>query len=250
MAGRARSPFLKPHWQSLPLERPRNDGQPPRSWQPVGAFGEEGRRRSMRRKAIMVDVDGVLVTHPDAGGWSANLENDLGIPPAVLHDRFFRRHWDDVVHGRAALQDRLALALAEFAPSVSPAALIDYWFKNDAHIGARLLAELQILRKAGFELHLATVQEHERAAYLWDRLALRDSFDAMHYAAAIGCSKPYHNFYRAVEAAVQMPPAAIFFIDDKIENVEAARECGWTAALWTGSSTVRELMQVMQWEYR
>lgn len=204
----------------------------------------------MRRKAIMVDVDGVLIKHPTEGGWSANLENDLGIPPAVLHDRFFRRHWTDVVHGRAALRDRLALALGEIAPSVSPAALIGYWFKNDAHIDERLLGELEHLREAGFELHLATVQEHERAADLWDRLALRDHFDGMHYAASLGCSKPDHAFYRAVEASVQIPPAAIFFIDDKIENVEAARECGWTAALWTGSSTVWELMQVMQWEYR
>jgi putative hydrolase of the HAD superfamily len=204
----------------------------------------------MRRKAIIVDVDGVLITHPDAGGWSANLEHDLGICPTLLHDVFFRRHWDDVVHGRAALRDRLAPALAELAPSVSPAALIEYWFGNDAHIDERLLAELQILRKAGFELHLATVQEHERAAYLWDRLALKDSFDGMHYAAALGYSKPDHAFYRAVEAAVQIEPEAIFFIDDKIDNVEAARECGWTAALWTGESTVRELMHVMQWEYR
>lgn len=162
----------------------------------------------MRRKAIMVDVDGVLVTHPDAGGWSANLENDLGIPLASLNELFFRRHWADVVHGRAALRDRLALALAEIAPSVSPAVLIEYWFKNDAHIDERLLAELQHLREAGFELHLATVQEHERAAYLWERLALRDSFDGMHYAAALGCSKPDHAFYRAVEAAVPIPPAA------------------------------------------
>jgi putative hydrolase of the HAD superfamily len=203
----------------------------------------------MRRKAIMVDVDGVLVTHPNKGGWSGNLEHDLGICPTLLNDVFFRRHWDDVVHGRVALRDRLALALAELAPSVSPTALIEYWFGNDAHIDERLLAELQILRKAGLELHLATVQEHERAAYLWDRLALRDSFDGMHYAAALGYSKPDHAFYRAVEAAVQIEPEAIFFIDDKIENVEAARECGWTAALWTGSSTVRELMQAMQWEY-
>lgn len=203
----------------------------------------------MRRKAIMVDVDGVLVTHPDAGGWSANLENELGIPLASLNELFFRRHWADVVHGRAALRDRLALALAELAPSVSPEALIEYWFDNDAHINERLLAELQHLRKAGFELHLATVQEHERAAYLWDRLALKDHFDAMHYAASLGFSKPDHAFYRAVEAAVQIPPAAIFFIDDKIENVVAARECGWAAALWTGESTVGELMVAMRWDY-
>ena len=201
----------------------------------------------MRRTAIMVDVDGVLITHPDAGGWSANLENDLGIPLASLQDGFFRRHWADVVHGRAALRDRLALALAEIAPSVSPAALIEYWFDNDAHIDERLLEELQHLRKAGFELHLATVQEHERAAYLWNHLALKDSFDGLHYAASLGHSKPDHAFYRAVEAAVQIPPAAIFFIDDKIENVVAARECSWTAAQWTGDSTVRELMRAAQW---
>jgi putative hydrolase of the HAD superfamily len=204
----------------------------------------------MRRKAIMVDVDGVLITHPNAGGWSANLENDLGIPLASLQDGFFRRHWDDVVHGRAPLRGRLALALAELAPSVSPGALIEYWFDNDAHIDERLLAELRLLRQAGFELHLATVQEHERAAYLWDRLALRDSFDGMHYAAALGHSKPDHAFYRAVTAAVHIEPEAIFFIDDKIDNVEAARECGWAAALWTGESTVRELMHAMQWEGR
>lgn len=62
----------------------------------------------MRRKAIMVDVDGVLVAHPDAGEWSANLEHDLGISPTLLHEVFFCRHWDDVVHGRAALRDRLS----------------------------------------------------------------------------------------------------------------------------------------------
>lgn len=112
------------------------------------------------------------------------------------------------------------------------------------------MAELRHLRQAGFELHLATVQEHERAAYLWNHLALKDCFDGMHYAAALGCSKPDHAFYRAVEAAVQVPPAAIFFIDDRIENVVAAGECGWTAALWTGDSTVGELMDAMQWEYR
>jgi putative hydrolase of the HAD superfamily len=198
----------------------------------------------------MVDVDGVLIKHPDAGGWSANLENDLGIPVASLQEGFFRHHWADIVNGRAALRDRLALALANIAPSVSPAALIEYWFDNDAHIDERLLAELQHLRKAGFELHLATVQEHERAGYLWNHLAMKDSFDGMHYAAALGYSKPDHAFYRAVEAAVQIPPAGIFFIDDKPENVVAASECGWTATLWTGDSTVRELMEAMEWKYR
>ncbi len=195
----------------------------------------------------MVDVDGVLVTHTDPKGWSSNLEKDLGIPVAALQDVFFGRHWADVVHGRAPLRERLSLALAEIAPAASPTALIEYWFEHDAHIDTRLLAELQFLRNEGFELHLATVQEHERAAYLWDRLRLRESFDGIHYAAALGCSKPDQAFYHAVEAAVKLGPEAIFFIDDKIENVAAARQCGWAAAVWTGQSTVRELMHTLEW---
>lgn len=195
----------------------------------------------------MVDVDGVLITHPNPQGWSANLEIDLGISPPALQLRFFDRDWPDVVHGRAALRDRLALALAEIAPATSPDALIDYWFSNDAHLDQRLLEELQVLRAEGFELYLATVQEHERAAFLWDRLRLRERFDGMHYSADLGYSKPDRAFFRAAEAASNLPPEAIFFVDDRIENISAAKECGWTSALWTGQDTLRELMRKLQW---
>lgn len=195
----------------------------------------------------MVDVDGVLITHPHPEGWSAHLELDLGISYPALHERFFRREWDDVVHGRAAIRDRLASALAEIAPAVTPDVMIDYWFSNDAHINHSLLAELQLLRREGFELHLATVQEHERARYLWDNLGLHESFDSIHYSAALGYSKPEHAFYRDVELATQLLPDAIFFIDDKVENVAAAKECGWNAALWTGHETVRKLMRMLKW---
>jgi putative hydrolase of the HAD superfamily len=202
----------------------------------------------MQRRAIMVDVDGVLITHPHPKGWSANLEIDLGISPQALHERFFRREWDDVVHGRAAIRDRLAPALAEIAPAALPDVLIEYWFRNDAHVDDRLLAELQHLGREGFELHLATVQEHERAKYIWDHLAMRETFDSIHYSAALGYSKPNHAFYRAVESALGLSSDAIFFIDDKVENVTAAKECGWTAAVWTGHETVRELMRVSKWK--
>jgi putative hydrolase of the HAD superfamily len=202
----------------------------------------------MHRRALMVDVDGVLIKHPHPKGWSANLEIDLGISPPVLQERFFRREWDDVVHGRAAIRDRLAPALAEIAPALFPDVLIEYWFSNDAHVDDCLLAELQHLRREGFELHLATVQEHERARYIWDILGLRETFNSIHYSAALGYSKPNHAFYRAVESASRLSPDAIFFIDDKVENVAAAKECGWTAALWAGDKTLRELMRILKWK--
>ena len=194
------------------------------------------------RRAIMVDVDGVLIRHPASAGWSADLERDLGVSITALQEGFFAPHWQDVVCGRAALRDRLKPVLAHIAPAVSADALIDYWFRNDAHLDWHLLTELDGIRRSGIEVHLATVQEHERARYLWDELALRDHFDGMHYAAALGSAKPALEFYRAIEDRTGLTANQIFFIDDWHENVAAAHACGWLAAVWSGGQSVVELM--------
>jgi putative hydrolase of the HAD superfamily len=196
----------------------------------------------MTIEAIMVDVDGVLIVHPDARGWSVHLERDLGIPASTLQAAFFAPHWDDVSHGRASLRARLAPVLREIAPHVTCDALIDYWFRNDAHVNQALLAELASIRAAGIEVHLATVQEHERARYLWEELGFRTRFDGLHYAAALGCAKPAALFYRSIEARTGFRPEALLLLDDRLANVEAAIMCGWSAALWTGKETLRSLL--------
>jgi putative hydrolase of the HAD superfamily len=196
----------------------------------------------MTIKAIMVDVDGVLVTHPDPSGWHVHLKRDLGLSPDDLQQHFFAYHWDDVVHGRAGLRERLSLVLAKLTPQIEPDRLIRYWFANDAHVNKPLLRELISLRCQGLATHLATVQEHERAQYLWETLDLREYFDGMHYAAALGCSKPDATFFRAIETRTGFKPSEIFFIDDKLANIEAAWAAGWRAALWTGDSSLQTLL--------
>lgn len=200
---------------------------------------------AMAIKAIMVDVDGVLISHPEKGGWATHLERDIGLSAAALQQAFFAQHWDDVVNGRASLRERLAPVLQDIAPDVPCDRLIDYWFTNDAHLNAPLLAELAAIRAGGMQLHLATVQEHERAHYLWDTLDLRSRFDGMHYAADLGCSKPDPSFFKAIESRTRFEPDSLCLIDDRIANVEGAIDCGWSAALWTGADTLRSLLSEM-----
>ncbi|MDX3806633.1 HAD-IA family hydrolase [Bosea thiooxidans] len=190
----------------------------------------------------MVDVDGVVIVHPDSQGWARHLERDLGLSPEALQTAFFHRHWQDIVLGRAALQERLAPVLAEIAPHLRPDQLMRYWFENDACLDRGLLAQLAPIRESGVQLHLATVQEHERARYIWDELALREHFDGMHYAAELGWAKPDALFFRAIEAKAGFSAAEIFFIDDKQANVDAARALGWNAALWDGTESLMELI--------
>ncbi|HEX4183684.1 MAG TPA: HAD-IA family hydrolase [Caulobacteraceae bacterium] len=197
----------------------------------------------MALKALMVDVDGVVIVHPNPGGWSANLERDLGVSAERLQKAFFRPHFADVVCGRAGLRERLTPVLREIAPAVTADALINYWFAEDAHLDRRLLDDLATLRAGGLELHLATIQEHERARYLWNVLGLSQRFDAIHYAAEIGWAKPAPEFFQAVEARTGFRGDEVLLIDDSARNVESARALGWRAVLWTSGMHLEEALK-------
>lgn len=190
----------------------------------------------------MVDVDGVLIIHPDTAGWSVHLERDLGVSAKALHRHFFQVHWDEIIHGRAGLRERLTLALDTIAPNCTCDELIEYWFSNDAHVNLSLLRDLTLLRERGIEIHLATVQEHERARYLWDTVGFSDQFDGIHYAASLGSVKPDDAFYKKIEERSGFAPKDIFFIDDKIENVEGALNAGWSSAQWTTDARLQKLL--------
>jgi len=199
-------------------------------------------RAWMAISAIMFDVDGVLIAHPAESGWQQHLERDLGISAARLQQEFFAKHWDEVVHGRTTLRERLGPVLRDLAPDVGCDDLIRYWFTNDAHVNDALLLELASIRSGGTQVHLATVQERERAYFLWNDLGFREHFDAMHYAAALGCSKPALAFYRAIEERTGFRPSDLLLIDDRMANVEGAVACGWSAALWTPGNTLRSVL--------
>lgn len=190
----------------------------------------------------MVDVDGVVVHPNDPGGWAVRIREDLGLDFETLQAGFFRVHWQEIAHGRADLYERLTPVLAEIAPHLSAQAFVDYWFANDAQLNAPLLADLAALRATGVPVHLATVQEHHRARYLWETVGLKDRFDAMHYAADLGCAKPAPEFFRAVEARTGFAPTDLILIDDAPRNVEGARACGWRAALWDGTTTLAAVL--------
>ena len=192
-------------------------------------------------KALMVDVDGVVVT-PRPGGWAVDLEADLGISPALLQARFFKPVWRDVFLGRAGLHEKLSPVLAEIAPHLSSVDLVAYWFAKDSRLDDVLLADLAKARAGGLTLHLATVQEHERARYLWDTVGLRRHFDAMHYAADLGLTKSELAFFAAVGARTGFAPGEMLLLDDTPTNVETALAAGWRAALWTGRTPLFELL--------
>lgn len=195
-------------------------------------------------RAVLLDVDGVLITGRPADGlhWSHDLERDLGIAPELLQRRFFARYWADIVTGRAELRETLVPVLAEIAPAVSSEALLEYWFARDARLEGALLQDIAVLRRDGLTVALASNQEHLRARYLSVRLGLAGHVDHFYYSAAIGARKPDSAFYRHIEQALGEPPEALLLIDDTVENITAARQAGWRAVHWTAPRRFGDLV--------
>lgn len=64
---------------------------------------------------------------------------------------------------------------------------------------------------------------------LVNRWMISDAFDDIFISAEMGLAKPDPKIYQAVESELNKEPSELIFVDDFIENIEAARERGWNA---------------------
>lgn len=197
-------------------------------------------------RVLLLDVDGVIV-HPDPAhreAFETVLRSRWGMDGAHFQEQFFRANGEVLLCGRAHVRDLLPafLAASGVALGDDPAAVVED-FLHDWFIGRlpqtddAVLQRVAGLRRRGIPVHLATNQDSMRAEQLWQATGLARHFDHMHVSARLGVAKPDAAFYGAAEAATvelcgALGPSDILFLDDKPENVEAARRHGWRAALY------------------
>ncbi len=61
-----------------------------------------------------------------------------------------------------------------------------------------------------------------------------DAFDARFISARLGLAKPDPAIYEALERATGVPPGRLLFVDDRPDNIAAARARGWQGHLFEG----------------
>jgi len=193
---------------------------------------------------LVLDVDGVVIQgHPEGGHWDQHLARDLGIAPAALQEHFFDPHWRAIVTGKAEMRGVLDGMWHRLDCKAPPHAFVDYWFAADSKLDDDVLAQVDAWRARGNLAFLATVQEHNRADYLWRKLGLANHFDDILYSAGLGAAKPDAAFFERAFAELPVTaPDEIIFLDDSLKNVEAAAAQGWRARHFKSADDLRDAL--------
>jgi len=195
---------------------------------------------------LVLDIDGVvsLAQPGSAHPWHASLKADMAIDYEELERDFFRREFMEVLRGRLDLY----VALQDYFETRDMAdrleAFVAYWFEKDCVIDRAVLAQADAWRqRTGGRCFAASNQEHHRVAYLRDQAGLGAHFDEIVYSAALGVCKPDRVFFTSAQTRMGVTAAqAILFVDDKAENVDAARACGWRAMLYRGPESLEKAL--------
>ena len=181
---------------------------------------------------LALDVDGVLLDPgPNGtGSWQSALAERYGVDPTLLDSAFFRARWPGIIVGAEAIEPALAEVIAELGWTDDGRGVVDCWFEADFSVDHQVVEAVRMWTAAGARLVLVTNQEHRRARHLDQRLGTLLPVSGMAYSAALGFTKEHPQFFgRRPISSASPPQPFVVFVDDSPENVEVARQHGWTA---------------------
>lgn len=196
----------------------------------------------MQVEALLFDLGKVLV----------DFNFELGMDLFVSRTTIPREHFEKVIwdvnwirpyeRGEISSADylrylcemgTLKMELEEFHESWSAV------FLPDLIVPERLLASL----KQRYPLILVSNTNESHADFISRKYRVFDYFDHKILSHEVGSLKPDRKIYEAAIAAAGKPPEALFFADDREENVEAARQMGIRAHQFT---TVASLLEAFR----
>ena len=195
-------------------------------------------------KAILFDADGVL-QRPTVW-WREALMPILGAADIAEVDPFLR----DILETESA---HLC------APSGFDAALMETltrWncsarFADTAQALNAIrpyddvIEVVRVLRRAGMPCHIASNQQAGRARHMSERLGYKALFVEEFYSCRVGFAKPDVAYFNRVLELLGLPPQHVLFIDDRAENVDAAKRAGLAAAVYKGESGAEALQAIL-----
>jgi putative hydrolase of the HAD superfamily len=190
---------------------------------------------------VLFDADGVVQFSGELYAW---LDREHGWSAQQVDDFYWRLFHErsDYDGSPTGLVPAVALALADWGCAAPADQFVRQWFTRGAVPDPDALALVAALRRRGIKCSLASNQDLVRARFMDEELGYERLFDDRFYSARLGYAKPDPAYFHAVIEALRADPARVLFIDDRLENVEAARQCGLHAEVHRPGDRLRDTL--------
>lgn len=184
-----------------------------------------------RVTAVLWDADGVLQRVP--GGVEESMRpavaGRLEDVEGFLEDAIWAER--PALAGEVSWLDVLPELLERWGIGESYDDMVRIWLSIEPVAATHEL--LEALRKAGLRCYLATNQAEHRGVHMRDELGYAGLFDGAFYSYEMGVAKPDPAYFRFILDALGVPADELLFLDDRLDNVEAARSVGMRAEVWS-----------------
>jgi putative hydrolase of the HAD superfamily len=186
---------------------------------------------SGRVTAVLWDADGVLQRVPDGAEESMRpaLGGLLEDVDGFLEDAY--RAERPALAGDVSWLDVLPGLLARWGIGDSYDDVLRVWLSIEPVVETHAL--LRALRAAGVRCYLATNQAEHRGVHMRDELGYAGLFDGAFYSYEMRVAKPDPAYFRLIVEDLAVPAGELLFVDDRADNVAAARSVGMRAEVWS-----------------
>lgn len=187
--------------------------------------------RTLTVSTALFDADGVLQrTTP---GWREEILSHLGTRAETEGDSFLYEMFvteAPTMTGTTDFGDALQLLLDRYGIEASVEDVLAPSTRIETDQG--MLDAVAELRAAGTLCCLATNQQTRRAAHMREHLGYQEIFDEQFYSCELGLAKPDPRYFTEICLRLGVDPATVVFVDDREDNVEAARSVGLHAEVF------------------
>ena len=194
----------------------------------------------MKIEAVIFDYGGVLCFHPPD-----EQIGELAARAGAPHARFVETYWalrfeydrGDVTYveywrefGRRVGRDYSERDIDEFVQLD-----VAFWL----HVDQRMVEWARSLRRAGRKVALLSNMPRELGEHMKSQFAWLRDFDHLTLSYEVRAAKPEPAIYRDAVEGLGVAPEKALFLDDRAENVEAARAFGLRAARFESAEAFR-----------
>lgn len=190
---------------------------------------------------IFWDLGGVVLTNAWDRDQRVKVLNEFNITSDEQLNEFGDRHREVAAPfetGRFSLKEYLNLTLFGM-----PQVFTHGQFQEKMFEQSKPLPGLEVLKQvsATGKYYLASLNNEslELNEHRIRHFELRDHFDAFFSSCYLNTMKPNPEIYRAALNISHRKPEECVFIDDRAQNVEAARRCGLNAIVYSDPEQLR-----------